>query len=160
MNGVLVFLSWRPTAGNHFLSGVISLTTGACFSSVVLILCVVNFVSLCPNKDCKHEQKFVKTCFLFFSFLFTFMVSSVLFPLFNKITPGALQFASIKINGNTWRNVYSQIPRIPGYEVTQSPSCVAPDFHCKEKWRYNPMLPKNQSGQSLVGNMWVRTIDP
>lgn len=157
MSQVIVFLSCKPTAGNHFLSGVMSLITWACFSFFMLLsLRVVSCVSLCPNKGCKHEQNVVKTFFLV-SFSWFFMVICLFFssfPSLQPITPEALQFASIKINGNTWRVVYSQIPRIPGYEVTRSLSCVSLMTFTARKWKYNPMLTKNHCGL-MFGRLYV-----
>lgn len=71
------------------------------------------FCDFCVSMS-RNLLKHLLCFFLFFSFSWLYVFSFVLFSLFNTITLGALQIALIKINGNTWRNVYSQIPRIPG----------------------------------------------
>lgn len=134
MSQVIVFLSCRTTAGDHFLSEVISLIWRACCSFFMLLsLKVLSCVSLCPNKGCKHEQKVVQT-FCLFSFCWFLWLCAFTFPLFLLFRFRLCRLLQTK--QNKWKHMKghlltdSQNSWLWGHSVSQL--CDAHDFHCSQ----------------------------
>lgn len=85
------------------------------------------------SESYKHKKK-LKKCFFLFLF-FGFFLFSALFlsspsSACHPPKDSAVCFNHSKLNGNTWRLVYSQIPRIPAWGHSVSHLCVALDFFC------------------------------
>lgn len=86
------------------------------------------FVYLCAqiqalNMSRRLVESLLFSCswfFLFSAFSFPRSLSSAYHP-----QGSAVFFNHSKLNGNTWGIIYSQIPRIPGYEVTQCRSWLS-----------------------------------
>lgn len=92
-------------------------------------------------------------CFFFSSFPSLPSLPSAFHP-----CGSALCLNHRKLNGNIWRLIYSQIPRIPGYEVTQCLSCASLLTFTARKWKYSPTLTRNHCGLNVRAT-WVRTIE-